>query len=393
MEKEKLVLAYSGGLDTSCCLRWLQDKGFEVICFSANLGSEFSPKELRKKAKAAGVSKIYIKDLQKEFLKDYVLPSVGAGALYQNKYLLSTALGRPLIAKHLVEVASLEKAKFIGHGCSAKGNDQVRLELAIKSLAPDLKIIAPLRTWKLNSREDEIEYAQKNNIYVDSTKEKIYSIDKNIWGVSIEAGLLEDLGNSPPEDAFILTNSPQEAPDKPETIEIEFLGGVPTKINKNRLSLTGVVEKLNTIGGKHSIGRTDLVEDRTVGIKSREVYEAPAAWILHKACRELEELVFNKDMLDFKQIVAKRYSDLIYSGLWFSELKESLDAFLNSQIKKVSGRVLFKLYKGNITTLKRSSNYSLYKKSLATYGRKDSFCRDWAEGFINILGMSARRGK
>lgn len=393
MEKKKIVLAYSGGLDTSCCLRWLQDKGFDVVCFSANLGSEFSPKELRKKAREAGVSRIHIKDLSREFLKDYILPSLKAGALYQKKYLLSTALGRPLIAKHLVEVARQEEAGFVAHGCSAKGNDQIRLELAIKALAPDLKIIAPLRIWDLASREDEIEYAKKNRIATGLTGKKIYSIDKNIWGTSIEAGLLEDLNNSPPENAFLFTKSPEKASNRKETVEIEIKAGVPVQLNRKKLSLKSLVEKLNVIGGKHGIGRTDLVEDRVVGIKSREVYEAPAAWILHKAFRELEELVFSKELLDFKEIVAGRYSNLVYRGFWFSELKESLDAFLNEHVKKLSGKIIFQLYKGNITTLSRSSRHSLYEKGLATYGKEDIFCRDWAEGFINILGLPIKRGE
>lgn len=387
MKKDKLILAYSGGLDTSCCLKWLQDKGFEVICFSANLGSEFSPQELRKKAKKAKIKKIYIKDLRREFADSYILPALQAGALYQKKYLLSTALGRPLIAKHLVDVAKIEKAKYVAHGCSAKGNDQIRLELGIKSLNPSLKVIAPLRTWELVSREDEIEYAKKKGIAIDSTKEKIYSIDKNIWGTSIEAGLLEDLNNFPKEDAFILTNSLQKAPAKKENLEIEISSGKPVKLNGKSFNLVELIERLNRIGGRHTIGRTDLVEDRTVGIKSREVYEAPAAWILYRAFREIEELIFDKNMLDFKELLASRYAGLVYQGLWFSQLKKSLDAFFDSHKQKVSGKIMFSLYKGNIITLKRSSKNSLYRKNLATYGKKDTFCRDWAEGYINILGM------
>jgi argininosuccinate synthase len=391
MKKQKLILAYSGGLDTSCCLNWLKDKGFEIICFSANLGSEFSPKELRAKAKKSGASKIYVKDLRKEFSQNYILPSLKAGALYQNKYLLSTALGRPLIAKYLVDIAKSENAGYVAHGCSAKGNDQIRLELAIKSLAPDLKIIAPLRNWELNSREEEIDYAKKNNLPIDSTKNKIFSIDKNIWGVSIEAGLLEDLNNRVPEEAYILTKSVHAALRKPERVEIEFQKGKPVKINKKTLTFTNIIEKLNKIGGNHSIGRTDLIEDRVVGIKSREIYEAPAAWILYKALREIEELVFGKEMLEFKKIVSSYYADLAYRGLWFYELKNSLDAFINKSSNRLSGKVELELYKGNIVTLKRSSQYSLYEKRLATYGKKDLFCRDWAEGFINILGIPLKK--
>ncbi len=391
MKKEKLILAYSGGLDTSCCLKWLQDKGFRVICFSANLGSEFSPQELEIKAKQSGAERIYVKDLRKEFSEKYILPALKAGALYQNKYLLSTALGRPLIAKYLVEIAKSENAKFVAHGCSAKGNDQIRLELAIKSLAPDLKIIAPLRNWEFHSREEEIEYAKSNGITVDSTKKKIYSIDKNIWGVSIEAGLLEDLANSVPEEAYILTQSYQAAPAAGEEAEIEFEQGKPVKINNKALSLLQIINDLNKIGGKNAIGRTDLVEDRVVGIKSREIYEAPAAWILHKALGELEELVFTKDMLEFKKNIARQYANLVYRGFWFYELKNGLDAFLEKSSQKLTGKVSFKLYKGNIITLQRSSQNSLYQKKLATYGKQDTFDRSWAEGFINILGIPFKK--
>ncbi|MCF7916937.1 MAG: argininosuccinate synthase, partial [Candidatus Omnitrophica bacterium] len=252
-------------------------------------------------------------------------------------------------------------------------------------------IIAPLRSWELNSREEEIEYAKKNNITIDSTKKKIYSIDKNIWGVSIEAGLLEDLANSVPEDAYILTQSYQAAPESGQKVEIEFDKGKPVRLNKKSLSLLNIIDKLNKIGGKNAIGRTDLVEDRVVGIKSREIYEAPAAWILHKALTEIEELVFTKEMLEFKRNIAKRYADLAYRGLWFYELKKSLDAFLEEASTKLNGKVALKLYKGNIITLSRSSKDSLYKKSLATYGKKDTFNRDWAEGFINILGIPFKK--
>ena len=357
------------------------------MCFSANLGSEFSPAELKKKALKTGASKIYVKDLQDEFAKEYILPSLKSGALYQSKYLLGTALGRPLIAKHLVEVAKKEKALYVAHGCSAKGNDQVRFEIAAKALNPKLKIIAPLREWNLSSRESEIAYAKKNKIPIESTKEKIYSIDKNIWGVSIEAGVLEDLNNEPGEDAFIMTKPLNKTPGKSQYVEIEFDKGKPVKLNGKSMKLVSLIEKLNKIGSNHCIGRTDLIEDRTVGIKSREVYEAPAAWILYTAHRELESLVLDKETLGFKELAALKYAQLVYQGLWFSELKSSLDGLVETSQKSVSGKITLKLYKGNIIIAKRSSKFSLYKKELATYGAKDEFNRDWAQGFINIWGM------
>ena len=345
---KKIILAYSGGLDTSCCLEWLRDRGFEVICFSANLGSEFSPQNLERRAKKSGIKKIYIKDLRSEFAKDYILPSLKASAVYQGKYLLSTALGRPLIAKHLVDIAKKEGAKYVGHGCSAKGNDQVRFDIAVKSLDSKLKIIAPLREWELTSRESEIAYAKKKKIPITATKKKIYSIDQNIWGVSIEAGILEDLTNEPKEDPFVFTQSLAKAPGKPEYITIEFSRGKPVKLNNKAISLVGLIEKLNKIGGKHCIGRTDLVEDRTVGIKSREIYEAPAAWILYTAHKELEHLTLDRETLYFKEMMALKYSQLVYQGLWFSDLKKGLDGFTNTVEARVSGKITLKLYKGNI---------------------------------------------
>jgi len=383
---KKIILAYSGGLDTTCCVHWLQQKGFEVVCFSADLGSEFSPQSLKKSAAKSGVSKVYIKDLKAEFANEYILKSLKANALYQNKYLLATAIGRPLIAKYLVQVAKKEKALYVAHGCTAKGNDQVRLEIAIKALNPKLKIIAPLRVWDLTSRESEIKYAKKNKLPIKVTEEKIYSIDKNIWGSAIEAGILENLGNEPKEDAYILTQSLKKAPSKPQYISIEFSKGKPVKLNGKKMDLASLIQKLNNIGGKHCIGRTDLVEDRTVGIKSREVYEAPAAWILYTSHKELESLVLDKQTLNFKELVSLKYADLVYQGLWFTGIKQALDQFTQETQIKVSGKITLKLYKGNIIIAKRSSKNSLYKKELATYGKGDKFNRDWAQGFINIWG-------
>jgi len=388
---KKIVLAYSGGLDTSCCIAYLLEKGYEVVCFSANLGSEFSPSDLKKRALTSGASKVYIKDLRWEFAKQFILPSLMADAVYEGKYVLSTALGRPLIAKHLVEVAKKEKATAVAHGCSAKGNDQVRLDATIKILNPRLKIVAPLREWHLTSRESELEYAKEKKLPIMASKEKIYSIDKNIWGVSIEAGTLENLNNEPKDDAYLMTQSPFKAPNKPEYISITFEEGVPVALNNKKMDLVSLVEKLNEIGGRHAVGRTDLIEDRTVGIKSREVYEAPAAWILIAAHKELDSLVLDKETIYFKEIVALKYAQLVYQGLWFSKLRESLDVFVQNTQELVSGKITLRLYKGNIIVAKRNSKNSLYKKELATYGKKDKFDKTSAEGFINIFSMPFMR--
>mgnify|MGYP000495216352 CR=1 FL=1 len=384
---KKVVLAYSGGLDTSCCIPWLKNRGLEVICFSANLGSEFSPQDLRKRALASGASKIYIKDLRKEFAHDYILPALKASACYEGKYLLSTALGRPLIAKYLVDVAAKEGASFVAHGCTAKGNDQVRFEVSIKILGPKLKVIAPLREWELKSRSDEIAYAKKHKIPIKTTKEKPYSIDKNIWGISIEGGVLEDLQGIIPDNSYVSIKPPHKARSKEVTVTIKFLKGVPVGLNGKRLGFVELIERLNTIGASCGIGRTDLVEDRLVGIKSREVYEAPAAWILYTAHRELESLTLDRETIFFKEIVALKYAQTVYQGLWFSSLKKALDAFVEESQRTVTGEVTLGLFKGNIIVKKRKSLVSLYKKELATYGKEDKFERSLAEGFIRLFGL------
>ena len=391
--KKKVVLAYSGGLDTSCCVKWLQDKGFEVICFSANLGSEFSPEELKVKAKESGVRKLYVKDLQKEFAEDYILPALKANAVYEGKYVLSTALGRPLIAKYLVDIAHKEKAAYVAHGCTGKGNDQVRIDATVKILDPKLEIIAPVREWDLTSRESEIAYAKKNKIKITTTTDKIYSIDQNIWGISIEGGMMEDLLNPPDEDAYVLTRGIDDTPNKPESVEIEFKKGVPVALNSKKMDFLSMIEALNKIAGKHGIGRSDLIEDRTVGIKSREIYEAPAAWGLLRAHTELESVVLDKDTINFKEIVRLRYSNLAYQGLWFSRLRRSLDSFVEMTQEKVTGSVKLKLYKSNITVAGRQSKYALYKKELATYGEEDQFDRTDAKGFIEIFSLPYRERK
>lgn len=384
---KKVVLAYSGGLDTTCAVWWLKSQGFKVVCFSANLGSEFSPQDLVKRAKRCGAEQVYIKDLRKEFAYEYILPALKAGACYENKYLLSTALGRPLIAKHLVEIAKKEKARFVAHGCTAKGNDQVRFEISINILNDSLKVIAPLREWELTSREEEINYAKKNKLPVKATKERLYSIDRNIWGTSIEAGVLEDLERAPPPNSYVFIKPLEEASNREIAVEITFERGVPTKINGQQMDLVEIIERLNRIGAASGVGRTDLIEDRVVGIKSREVYEAPAAWILYTAHRELENLTLDRETLLFKEHVASKYAQLVYQGLWFTSLRKSLDAFVEETQRVVTGTVGLKLYKGNIMVVKRSSPYALYKKELATYGDEDMFDGKSAQGFIKLWGL------
>lgn len=384
---KKIILAYSGGLDTSCCVHWLISKGYKVICFSANLGSEFSPIDLRRRAIKSGAEKIYVKDLKKEFAYEYILPALKAGACYEGKYLLSTALGRPLIAKYMVDIAKKEGAKFVAHGCSSKGNDQVRFDVSVNILNPKLKIIAPLREWNLTSREKEIDYAKKHKIPIKISKDKIYSIDKNIWGISVEGGSLEELEKKVPDDTYYLTRLIKKADDKSVIVDIEFGKGIPFKLNGKRMFFVKMIEKLNKIGARAGIGRTDLIEDRTVGIKSREIYEAPAAWILHTAHRELENLTLDRETLFFKEIIASKYAQLAYQGFWFSNLKDSLDAFVSNSQNRVSGSITFQLYKGNITVVKRKARNSLYKKELSTYGEGDKFNKAWAKGFIKLWGM------
>src|SRR3989338_3853342 len=313
---KKIVLAYSGGLDTSCIVKWLSEQGYEVICFVADLGQGLGKGEdlakIEDRALAAGASKVYIKDLQDEFIEDFILPALKANAIYEGKYLLATALGRPLIAKYLVEIARKEKAGAISHGCTGKGNDQVRFEVTVGILDPRLEIIAPVREWEFKSREEEIEYANMHNIPIDVTKKKPYSIDRNLWGVSIEAGVLEDLEQEPPEDAYIMTKAPSGSSTYPKYIEIYFEKGVPKKIDGKIQGLKNLISHLNEVGGLYGVGRSDLVENRLVGIKSREIYEAPAATILYSAHKELEGLVLDRELSHFKEHIALKYAELVY---------------------------------------------------------------------------------
>ncbi|MFC1804207.1 argininosuccinate synthase [Candidatus Omnitrophota bacterium] len=388
---KKVVLAYSGGLDTSCAIKWLQEQGWDVICFAADVGQndDFGP--VQERGYAAGASKVYIKDLKDEFVTDFILPTLKANAVYEGKYLLGTALSRPLIAKHLVAIAHKEKANAVAHGCTGKGNDQVRLEVTIGVLDPDLEIIAPLREWEFSSREEEIEYAKTYDIPIDVTKKKPYSIDRNIWGVSIEAGVLEDLQQEPPESAYLVTKGPTGTSTYPRYVEIYFEKGVPKKLDGKAYKLTNLIAHLNQVGGLHGVGRSDLVENRLVGIKSREIYEAPAATILYAAHKELESLVLDRELSHFKEGIALKYAELVYYGLWYCGLKDALDHFVASTQKNVTGSVKLKLFKGSCTPVARKSMKSLYKKELSTYGKGDKFDQNLAKGFIKIWGMPYKK--
>jgi argininosuccinate synthase len=385
---KKIVLAYSGGLDTSVILCWLKEKyGAEIITYTANLGQSQSLDFIKEKAERTGAIKAYIEDLREEFCEKYVLPALQAGALYEGKYPLATALGRPLITKGLVRLAEKEGAEAIAHGCSGKGNDQVRFEVTARALNPEIVILAPLREWELSSREEEIQYARQHSIPVNVSEESPYSIDRNLWGVSIECGILEDVWQEPPAGAYQITRPPEKAPDKPTCLEIELKEGVPSKLNGKTYDLVNLIEELNAVGGINGIGRIDMVEDRVVGIKSREIYEAPAAVILHCAHRELEKLTLDRETLHFKENIAQKYSELVYNGLWYSPLRKALEGFISQTQKVASGQIKLKLYKGSCEVVGRKSPYSLYDRGLATYSKESAFNQKAAPGFIHIWGL------
>ncbi|HEX68066.1 MAG TPA: argininosuccinate synthase [bacterium] len=383
----KIVLAYSGGLDTSVALKWLQEKyDAEVITYTADIGQGIDLEKIREKALKSGAKEAIVEDVREEFIKDYVFPALKAGALYEGKYPLATALGRPLIAKKIVEIAKKKKAEAVAHGCTGKGNDQVRFELTFMALAPGLKVIAPAREWEFRSREEEIEYAREKGIEVEATRESPYSIDRNLWGVSIECGILEDPEKEPPEDAYQITSPPEKSPS-PTYVEIEFRKGIPVAIDSKKLDPVKIVEKLNQIGGKYGIGRIDMVEDRVVGIKSREIYEAPAAVILHTCRDALESLVLDKESRLFRTLISQKYAELTYYGWWFSPLKEALDAFIDKLLENLTGKTRVKLWGGKAEVVSRTSPYSLYKEDLATYSEKDIFDHKASEGFIKLWGL------
>ncbi|ADY73674.1 Argininosuccinate synthase [Desulfurobacterium thermolithotrophum DSM 11699] len=386
---KRVVLAYSGGLDTSVIVRWLADRGFEVITYTADVGQGEELGEIEEKAKKAGAVEAIIDDIKEEFAREYCLPLMRAGALYEGKYPLLSALSRPLIAKKLVEVAHQKGADYVAHGSTGKGNDQVRFEASVWALDPDIEVLAPVREWEFKSRDEEIEYAKKHGIPVIATKEKPYSYDRNLWGVAIEAGPLEDPYTEPPEDAFVITRSPLEAPDEPEYVEIEFEEGTPVAINGKRYNeLWKLIWDLNEIAGKHGYGRVDMVENRLVGIKSREVYESPAGLLLIRAYDELESLVLDRFTYHYKQSHIKHpYAEVVYEALWFTPLREALDAFNNSIAPLVTGKVKFKLFKGSANIVGRISPNSLYIEDLATYSPKDSFDHKAGAAFTKVWSL------
>jgi len=389
---KKIVLAYSGGLDTSVAIKWLKDKGFDVIACLVDVGQKGDFKKAREKAKKIGASKVYIIDAKDEFVRDFIFPALKANAVYEGKYFLATALSRPLIAKVLANIANKEGARFVGHGCTGKGNDQVRIEVSLAALAKGLEIVAPVRVWDFASREAQIRYAKTHGIPVTATKKSPYSLDENLWGVSIECGVLENPNTEPPKGAYQITKDPQDAPKRPAYVKVGFKKGVPVSINGKICDPIELIAKLNFAGSLHGIGRSDMVENRLVGIKSREIYEAPAAYILHTAHKELEALVLDRELIHFKDIVSLKYADIIYYGLWYSPLRKALDRFIDSTQQHVEGEVRLKLYKGNLSVVGRKSKHSLYNEALATYSSKDSFDHKAAEGFIKIWGLPYRKG-
>lgn len=389
MTKEKIVLAYSGGLDTSVAIQWLVESGYEVIACCLDVGEGKNLDFIKEKAITVGASESYTIDAKEEFAEDFALIALQAHAYYEGKYPLISALSRPLIAKKLVEVARQEGASAIAHGCTGKGNDQVRFEVAIHALAPDLKVVSPVRDWKW-SREEEINYAKEHNIPVPIDLDNPFSIDQNLWGRSNECGVLENPWTTPPEAAYDLTVSLEDAPDTADIVEITFDAGIPISLNGKNMSLANLILTLNEIAGKHGVGRIDHIENRLVGIKSREVYECPAAVTLIKAHKELEDLTFVREVAHFKPIIEQKISETIYNGLWFSPLTEALVAFLKSTQKFVNGTIRVKLFKGHAIVEGRKSPNSLYDENLATYTSSDTFDQDAAVGFIKLWGLPTK---
>ena len=382
----KVLLAYSGGLDTTVAIKMIEENyHIQVATLTIDVGQNEDIQGIRDKALTIGAVQAFIYDAREEFVKDYIIPALKANALYEGVYPLATALARPLIVKHMVKIAEKIGATHIAHGCTGKGNDQVRFECGVAALNPDLKIIAPMREFYLK-RDYEIEYAKKNGIPIEE-KKSVYSIDENLWGRSIECGPIEDETKEPPEDAFLWTVPPQQAPDEPEYIEIEFDKGIPVALNNESMGLVNLINRLNEIGGKNGVGRIDHIESRLVGIKSHEVYEAPAAMILIKAHQDLEKLVLTRDVLHFKPILENLFAELVYNGLWFSPLREAISAFIEETQKNVSGTVRLKLYKGLATVVGRHSENSLYLKNLATYEGIDEFDQSHSKGFIEIWSL------
>jgi len=386
-----IALAYSGGLDTSIIVPWLKERyGARVICVAADIGQGDELEGVRAKAIASGADECYVEDLRQEFVENFVWPTLRAGAIYGRKYLLGTSMGRPLIARRQVEIARQVGADALAHGCTGKGNDQVRFELTYAAFAPDLPVIAPWREWDIRSREDAIAYAESHKIPVAATRDKIYSRDRNVWHISHEGGVLENPALAPPADLFMLTAAPQDAPDQPEEVTIGFHSGTPVSVNGVELDAVDLVVALNTIGGRHGIGRIDLVEDRLVGMKSRGVYETPGGTLLYSAHSELEQLVLDRRTLAAKDVIAPRYADLVYEGRWWTTEREAYDAFVSLTQERVSGSVTLRLFKGTASVVARESEYALYDERFVTFGEDDVYQQSDAAGFIRLYGLSAR---
>jgi argininosuccinate synthase len=388
---EKVVLAYSGGLDTSIIIPWLKENySYDVIAMVGDVGQGDDIEAVVEKAYATGASKVIVEDLREEFLTGYVFPALKAGAVYEHKYLLGTSLARPVIAKHQVEVALREGATALAHGCTGKGNDQVRFELTYQALAPELKIIAPWREWSLKSREECLDYAEQHGIPVAASREKIHSRDRNLWHISHEGGELEDAGNEPLPTTWQITLSPREAPDQEEQVTIGFAQGIPVSVNGMEMDPVSLVELLNEIGARNAVGRIDLVENRFVGIKSRGCYETPGGTLLITAHRELEALCLEREVAHYKQHIGLKYAELVYFGQWFTPLREALDAFVDSTQKEMTGSITLSLYKGNVSVVSRESEHSLYRTDLSSFTMDDSYDQKDAAGFIRILGLPSR---
>jgi argininosuccinate synthase len=388
---EKVVLAYSGGLDTSIIIPWLKENySYDVIAMVGDVGQGDDLDAVVEKAYKTGASKVIVKDLREEFLTGYVFPTLKAGAVYEHTYLLGTSMARPILAKAQVETALDEGATAVAHGCTGKGNDQVRFELGYQALAPELKVIAPWREWDLKSREDCLDYAEAHGIEVAQSREKIHSRDRNLWHISHEGGELEDAGNAPLDTTWQISRSPKEAPDRDERVEIGFEDGVPVSVNGMKLDPVALVDLLNEIGGRNAVGRVDIVENRFVGIKSRGCYETPGGTLLVVAHRELESLCLDREVAHFKQHIGLKYAEIVYFGLWFSPLREALYAFVNKTQENVTGTVALSLYKGNVSVVSRKSPYSLYRTDLSSFTMGESYDQKDAEGFIRILGLPSR---
>jgi argininosuccinate synthase len=386
-----IALAYSGGLDTSIIVPWLKERyGARVICVAADIGQGEELEGVRAKAIASGADECYVEDLRQEFVEQFVWPTLRAGAIYGRKYLLGTSMGRPLIARRQVEIARQVGADALAHGCTGKGNDQVRFELTYAAFAPDLPIIAPWREWDIRSREDAIAYAESRRIPITATRDKIYSRDRNIWHISHEGGILEQPSAAPPADLFMLTTAPENSPNEPEEVIIGFVNGTPASVNGQDLDAVDLLATLNKIGGRHGIGRIDLVEDRLVGMKSRGVYETPGGTLLYSAHSELEQLVLDRRTLAAKDLISPRYADLVYEGRWWTTERDAYDAFVNVTQERVTGSVTLKLFKGTASVVGRESEYALYDERFVTFGEDDVYQQSDAAGFIRLYGLSAR---